>query len=865
MPLMQPCALICWREDANRESRKSPPNQRGAGGFSSHIHRGQDTPFRRSIKAKMRAPPEESDQEMNHHEEQFLAAIEAAGIARPDKITADGGLHRFASNGKPRDDSGWYVLHTDGIPAGIFGCHRADIRQNWRADIGRDLTPAERQTHRKQMDAINAMRKADEAKRHAEAAVKAAGIWEQAQPASANHPYAARKGVSVDGVKEHKGSLVVPMRDATGVLCSLQFIPPAQGARKMFLKDGRVKGCFHMIGQPGGTLYVAEGYATAASVHAATGQAVAVAFDAGNLGPVALALWAKYPKEKIIICGDADQSGVGQAKAHDAASAVNGSVALPDFTADELAVEKPPSDWNDYAALRGLEAVRAGIQAADCAASGHQADTPANDTAGDYDAAVTALAALKPHEYDRVRKAEATRLGVRPATLDDAVKGLRTRQDGGGAASLFPDIESWPEPVKGAALLDEIANTVSQFIACDKTIADTVALWIAFTWLIGHFHIAPILMITAPDKECGKTTLLNLISRMAQRPLSASNISPAAIFRVIETHRPTLLLDETDTFLKENEEARGIINSGHTRDSAFVVRLVGDDHTPTRFCTFGAKALSGIGKLPATLESRSIIVEMRRKLPGEKIMQTRFAEPGLFARLASQLARFADDAGDAVSHMRPSLPQSLGSRAQDNAEPLLAIADYAGGDWPDRARAAILKIAGAAAEADTLRGGLLQDIQAVFMATGQDRISTADLLAALIADDTKPWATYARGKPMTPRHLANRLANYRIAPNTIRIGGMVAKGFLLSAFAETFDRYLSLPPDTPFLSVTPLQPVESLGLFNNLSVTNDPSVTDRKARNPAETLACNGVTDKNPLPGEEACFDVAESELEADL
>lgn len=299
---------------------------------------------------------------MNSAIEQFRRAIEAAGITPPLKIEADGGLHRFATNGKASDNSGWYVLHTDGIPAGSFGCWRASVSHNWLANIARELNASEMQAHRARMNAIKAARDADEIKRHTEAATKAAGIWERAQPASPDHPYAVRKGVSVSGLREHEGQLVIPMRDATSALCSLQFIAPDSGKR--FLPGGRVKGCFHMIGEPDTTLCICEGWATGASIHAATGHAVAVAFNAGNLQPVAVALRAKYPDAKIILCGDADQSGGGQMAAHKAAKTVNGVVALPAFTTEESAMEKPPSDFNDLAKLRGLEAVKAGIHAA---------------------------------------------------------------------------------------------------------------------------------------------------------------------------------------------------------------------------------------------------------------------------------------------------------------------------------------------------------------------------------------------------------------------------------------------------------------------------------------------------------------------
>lgn len=333
---------------------------------------------------------------------QFHDAMASAGITLPPKIEADGKLRRFATNGKAGDDSGWYILHPDGIPAGSFGCWRAGETHTWRADIGRELTPAENSAHRKRMEAINAARDADKVRRHAEAAIKAAGIWDRAQPACTDHPYAVRKGVPGDGLRLYGAALVVPLRDSDGALCSLQFIEPEGG--KKFLTGGRVKGCFHLTGEPGATLCIAEGWATGASIHAATGLAVAVAFNAGNLEPVALALRAKYPEAKIIICGDADQSGVGQAKALEAANAVGGSLALPEFTPDELANDHPPSDFNDLAALRGPDTVRDIIlgaadggesgksdhlpdtahQGAVCASGGVDVASPANDTGASY-------------------------------------------------------------------------------------------------------------------------------------------------------------------------------------------------------------------------------------------------------------------------------------------------------------------------------------------------------------------------------------------------------------------------------------------------------------------------------------------------
>ncbi len=196
--------------------------------------------------------------------------------------------------------------------------------------------------------------------------------------------------------------------------------------------------------------------------------------------------------------------------------------------------------------------------------------------------------------------------------------------------------------------------------------------------VIDNVQVAPLAVITAPEMRCGKSQLLNLIGRLSHRPLVASNISPAAMFRVIEAHSPTLLIDEADTFFKENEELRGIVNSGHTRQAAYIIRTVGDNHEPKQFSTWGAKAISGIGTLAETIRDRAIILEMRRKLPNESIERLRHAEGGVFECLASKLARFAQDAGVSIERALPTLPEALNDRAQDNWEPLLAIADYAG-------------------------------------------------------------------------------------------------------------------------------------------------------------------------------------------
>lgn len=295
--------------------------------------------------------------------EQFKAAIAAAGLTPPDVIYADGKLHRFNASGKRGDDTGWYVLHLDGVPAGVFGCWRLGITETWCGKPDNAMSVMEREAHRQRIKEAVAQREADEAAKHKAAAAEAEKRWQAAIPCT-THPYLSAKGVQAFGVRsDAAGALIVPMRDTAGNLHSLQTITP--DGEKRFLSGGRVKGCYLAIGKPkGGKLIVCEGYATGASLHEGTGEAVAVAFNSGNLEAVALDLRAKYPALKIIMAADDDyqtKGNPGMTKAMVAAQVVGGTVAVPDF-----GVNRPDraTDFNDLHQITGLEAVRRCIEAA---------------------------------------------------------------------------------------------------------------------------------------------------------------------------------------------------------------------------------------------------------------------------------------------------------------------------------------------------------------------------------------------------------------------------------------------------------------------------------------------------------------------
>ena len=222
----------------------------------------------------------------------FRDAVAGAGLTPPEVIHADGQLHRFATNGKRSDAAGWYCLHGDNLPAGAFGDWRQGVSHTWCSKDNATMTDSEREAYRQRMQQIQAQREAEQEQRHESAQDQAQQQWDSASPVG-EHAYLTAKGVQGYGLRQQGDMLLVPLRDVSGTLHSLQTIDAS--GNKRFLAGGKVQGCFHSIGQPDGCIVVCEGFATGASIHAATGHTVACAMNAGNLQTVAMALHAKYP------------------------------------------------------------------------------------------------------------------------------------------------------------------------------------------------------------------------------------------------------------------------------------------------------------------------------------------------------------------------------------------------------------------------------------------------------------------------------------------------------------------------------------------------------------------------------------------
>ena len=410
------------------------------------------------------------------------------------------------------------------------------------------------------------------------------------------------------------------------------------------------------------------------------------------------------------------------------------------------------------------------------------------------DTIINELAKLSTIEYENVRKEKARKFKINVLTLDKLVKDAR-KNSSDDDSSLFPEVVPWDEAINPEELLTDVAKTIQRFVVCDTETAMAAALWVAMTWFIDVINVAPIAVITAPEKRCGKTQLLSVLGKITYRPLPSSNISPAVLFRSIEKWQPTLLIDETDAFVGDNEELRGLLNAGHTRDLAFTLRCVGEDHEPKKFNLWGAKALSGIGKLPSTLMDRAIMLELRRKLQDEQAERLRHAPEDMFQTLQRKLARFAKDYSKAIHHARPDLPEELHDRAQDNWEPLLAIADTAGSGYGCLARETAIKLSEDNKEAQSTGVELLSDIYEMFIGKDVDRISTAGLIGNLCDDEEKRWASYnfrSKDSNITAKQLASLLVPYGIKSSTMRIGSELRKGYYRRQFEEAFKRYLNI-------------------------------------------------------------------------
>ncbi|HUY28171.1 MAG TPA: DUF3631 domain-containing protein [Candidatus Binataceae bacterium] len=468
------------------------------------------------------------------------------------------------------------------------------------------------------------------------------------------------------------------------------------------------------------------------------------------------------------------------------------------------------------------------------------------------DATVATLAAMSESAYELVRKTEVKRFGIRTSALDKLVEAARKAAAAPDRATAIESLAPlppapWPEPVEGAALLNDVVRFIERFVILDKHAVIAVALWIAFTYCFDVAETSPRLRIKSPDKRCGKSRLLEVLGFLVPRSITASNMSASSVFRTIDAEHCPLFIDEADTFVRDNQELRGLLNSGHTRTSAYVIREIPAGErawVQKRFSTWCPMAIAGIGKLPDTVEDRSVPIVMRRKRRIDKVerltRRNRSAREDA-AALASKLARLAADNLEKLRDAAPLIPDALNDRAADNWELLLAIADLAGGDWSVRARVAALALSGERdnSDEDSLRTRLLADIRRILEPLSAEEISSASLCSQLAEVETSPWSEFNRGKPISPARLSRMLRDFEIYVGKIEHGS--ARGYKKSDFKDSFERYLAAIPSDRSVQVSETQRREGESAILEVSGTD----TLKSAKTPTERSTPDTLTLSN--------------------
>jgi Protein of unknown function (DUF3631) len=378
------------------------------------------------------------------------------------------------------------------------------------------------------------------------------------------------------------------------------------------------------------------------------------------------------------------------------------------------------------------------------------------------------------------------------------------------AAGEAPTVDAaLAEPVpldQGGELLDQVEAFLRRFVvfAADAQ-AVAVALWVAHTWCFAAAETTPYLHVTSPEKRSGKSRLVEVLAQLARGALQAANMTAAALYRSIIDPAPALLFDEVQELFgrgadDDQRQLRACLHSGYRLGGA-ARRCVGEGtkQTVAEFPTFCPKVLAGTGSLPDMLADRAIAIQLQRRTRDEPVERFRIRRiRGEVEALRRRLAGWAQAAVPVLHDADPELPEQLDDRAQDCWEPLLALAELAGGDWPKRARVAAVELAGGDRLADPSTGTLLlAHCWEAFAGEDADRLATARLLELLCGRDDGPWAEWwgkylhddGQAKVAAAR-LAKLLRRFGIAPKVLDFDGRKARGYALSAFSDAFGRYL---------------------------------------------------------------------------
>lgn len=627
---------------------------------------------------------------------------------------------------------------------------------------------------------------ADRVAAQGEAATKAQEIWDKAKPVD-EHPYLIDKGIEPIGIRQSKKQLVVPLT-YDGALCNLQLID--EEGIKRFLTGGRVTGAYFLIGEVIDEVYIAEGFATGCTIAQIAGKPVCVAMNAGNLPSVASSLREQFPDAAICICADADE--VGLRKAQVAALAVDGTVVSPAVAnLDDI------SDFNDMAAVCDADEILEALKSepepepepeAEPEAEPMDDDGKAAYICGALEEAIGKSDIKQAIIIDKLQKTT----GVPKAALRHELRKMAQSKKGAEVIPIFAG------RVTGAEVAREILQTVNRhmFLANDEGVQ--ITLWAMNTWVFQQMDILPKLAIGSPVPGCGKSILTEVMEAVCSEAVPASNVSAAVVYRLIEDNTPTLILDECDSFLKDNEEMRGILNSGHTRRQAFVLRCVGDEHEVRRYSTYMPTVLSGIGKKAATLEDRSIHVRLVKVNGADRPPRVPFRHYEEQEVLRQKLAKWA--AGAKVKFIE--IEATANPRTQDNWSVLYSIALVLGEEWPEACLTAYRKECQRETTEEVRGLLLLKDIHRLFSedhddigeVKGRKRLKSSALTTLLNTQEESPWKEMGRDG-LTANKLGAMLADFDVRPRTLAFGKDRKKGYCESFFREAFEAYIEPEPD----------------------------------------------------------------------
>lgn len=408
---------------------------------------------------------------------------------------------------------------------------------------------------------------------------------------------------------------------------------------------------------------------------------------------------------------------------------------------------------------------------------------------------VARLAALSILDYQRLRKQEAANLGkIQVSVLDKLVGAKRNEQATTAAAvEVVEVLEPYSGAVDGTYLLKTMKDFISDYVILPPGAAVALSLWLLASYCMGVWSLFPKILISSPDKRCGKSTLLEIMEVFAYRALMASNISSSAIFRCIQLFTPTLILDEADTFMKNNPEMNGILNAGHKRRMAFTIRneTVDGGYVPTKFDVWCPQIIAGIGRQQGTLHDRSIGIDMKRKIDSETVIKLPHNAYEQGEVIRRKCLKWAAVNKAALLSTKVNVPACGNDRTQDNWGPLFTVAEVVGGKWPKKVRKAYIALNAAAMNAPSSLGEeLLKDVRTVFRSQAGDKMHSITLVEELVAMEDRPWADMGNGTSLNQNNLARMLKAYDCHTCDVRLGKSVKKGYEAKPLDDAFTRYL---------------------------------------------------------------------------